>query len=69
MTQDTSLLVEWTADSQSAAIEDVGIDHRRLDVFVAEEFLNRPDVVVGLQQVRGKGMAKRMRADRLDDLG
>jgi hypothetical protein len=40
------------------------IDHGRLDILVAEEFLHGPDVVARLQQVRGEavleGVAGRM---------
>ena len=37
-------------------IEDVGVDHRRLDVLVAEQLLDGADVVAGHKQVGGKGM-------------
>ena len=47
-------------DAQRASIQDVGVDHRRPDIVVAEQFLNRPDVVPHLQQVGGKGMAQRV---------
>jgi hypothetical protein len=36
---------------------------------VPKEFLHRPDVVAGLEQVRGKGMAQRMAAHVLRDPG
>ena len=65
----SALLIQWAAHGQSAAIQHVGVDHRRLDILVTEQFLHSADVVVGLQQVCSKGMAKRMRADGLDDLG
>ena len=38
-------LIEWTADSQAAAVEHVGVDHGGLDVLVAQEFLNGVDDV------------------------
>ena len=36
------------------SVQNVRVNHRRRDVFVAQEFLDRPDVMVCLQQV-GKG--------------
>jgi hypothetical protein len=41
-----------------AAIQNMGIEHRGLDVFVAESFLDRADIVAVRQQVCGKGMPK-----------
>ena len=38
----------------STVLQDVGVDHRRGDVTVAEELLDGTDVVAALQQVRGK---------------
>src|SRR5689334_15162944 len=40
----------------------MGVDLRRRDGGVAEELLNRPQVRAGIQQVRGKGVAKRVDA-------
>jgi len=62
-------LIERAADSQSATIEDVRVDHGGLDVLVAEEFLHGADVVAGHEQVRGKAVAERVRADGLGDFG
>ena len=45
------------------------VDHRGLDILVAEQFLNGPDIVSVLQQMRGKGMAKRMAACLLRNAG
>lgn len=52
-----SVLVERASDASAAAVQDVGVDHRGRDVGVAEEFLDRPDVVAGLEQVCGEAMA------------
>jgi hypothetical protein len=62
-------LIERAADSQSATIEDVGVDHRRLDVLVAEEFLHRADVVAGFEQVRGKAVAEGVTTGGLGNAG
>ena len=35
----------------------MSIDHGRFHMPVAEQFLNRPDVVAVLKQVRGEGMS------------
>jgi len=49
-------LVERTLHPAPATVEDVGIDHRRAHVGMAEQFLNRADVVARLQQVRCERM-------------
>ncbi len=40
----------------AGALEHVSVDHRRLHVRVAEELLDRPDVVAVLDQVRREGV-------------
>jgi hypothetical protein len=40
--------------SVAALVEDMGVDHRRADVPMPEQFLNRLDVVAVFQQVRGE---------------
>ena len=40
-----------------AAVEDMRVDHRRADVAVAQQFLDGPDVVAVLEQVRGEGVS------------
>jgi len=50
--------VRRAGDAAAAGVsQDVGVDHRRLDVLVAEEFLDRADVVTGDQEVGGKAAA------------
>ncbi|ERN41591.1 hypothetical protein KR51_00018100 [Rubidibacter lacunae KORDI 51-2] len=51
------LEVQRTAYAHSPSVEDVGVNHRGFDIFVTEEFLDRADVVAGLQQVGGKAVA------------
>jgi hypothetical protein len=46
----------------------MGIDHRRTDILVTKQFLNRPDIVTFFQQMRSKGMAKCMTPDPFDDI-
>ena len=40
----------------------MGVNHRRRDIFVSEQFLNCPDVVTGLKQMCSKTVAKSMAA-------
>ena len=58
-----SLSIERATDGKAAAIKDMGIDHRRFDVFVAEEFLDGANIVPGFQQVGRKAMAEGVRGD------
>ncbi len=62
-------LVEGAADGQAAPLEDVGVDHGGLEVFVAEQVLDGADVVTALQQVGGKGMTEGVAGDALVDTG
>lgn len=50
-----------------AVAEDVGVDHGRRHVAVAEELLDGADVVTALQQVGGEGVAKGMATGTLVD--
>ena len=43
-------------------IQHVRVDHRGAHVAVSQQFLNRPDVVPGLEQMGGKRMALMPRA-------
>ena len=57
----TQQAVGGAADTGRAAVQHVGVDHGRADVSVAQQFLHGPDVVVVLQQVGGKRVAKSIR--------
>ena len=54
-------------DAVGAAVEDVGVDHGRLDVAVAEEFLDGADVVSVLEEVGGEGVAQGVTGGGLGD--
>ena len=54
-------------DAEGAAVEDVGVDHGGGDVAVAEELLDGADVVAGLEQVGGEGVAQGVAADSLGE--
>ena len=51
-------LIKWTPYAATTLIEHVRVDHRRADVSVPKQFLNRPNVVTGLAQMRGKRVAE-----------
>ena len=48
----------------AGAVQHVGVDHRRVDMLVAEELLDCPDVVTVLDQVGREGVAERVAVDR-----
>ena len=48
-------------------VQDVGVDHRRGDVAVPEQFLHCADVVSVLEQVRGERVPEAMARRRLRD--
>jgi len=45
----------------------MGVDHRRAHVLVAQQLLDRPNIIPIFKQVGRKGVAKRMAACRLAD--
>ncbi len=49
-----------TPNPLASAIQDMGIDHRRFHVTMAQQLLHRSDVVAVLQQVRRKRMPEGM---------
>jgi hypothetical protein len=56
--------VHGTSDAAAAGtVQDVSVDHRGVDVLVAEKLLDRPDVVAVLDQVGREGMAERVAVD------
>lgn len=59
--------IGWAADSPAAPVEHMAADHRRADVPVSQKFLDRPDIVAVFREMRGKGMAQRVRAGWLGD--
>ena len=40
----------------------MGINHRRLDIFMPEQFLYRANIIPGLKQMGGKAMTKGVRS-------
>jgi hypothetical protein len=68
-------LIQRAANGQAAAVENTfaslnaggGVDHRRLDVLVAQQLLDGAHVIVVLQEVCGEAVAQAVGADRFDD--
>jgi len=50
-------------------VQDVGIDHRGSDVFVAEQLLHSRNIVTVLKQMRGETVPKSVAACRLSNPG
>ena len=55
--------VEGRFDGEAAEFHNVGVDHGGFDVFVAEEFLDGSDIVAGLEEVGGEGVAEGVGGD------
>ncbi len=51
----------------TAFVQDMGVDHRRADVFVVKKFLNGTNIIAGLKQVRSKGVAECVATSVLDN--
>jgi hypothetical protein len=60
--------IERATHGERSLVEDVGVDHGRLDILMAQQFLYGANVVAGFEQVGSKGVAKGMRCDMLVDL-
>ena len=56
--------VEGAFDGKPAAVEDMGVDHRCLNILVTEEFLHGADIITILEEMSGKGMAEGVRRNR-----
>jgi hypothetical protein len=39
--------IQWAADCEGTAVEHVGVDHRRPDIFVSKQLLYSADVLTG----------------------
>ena len=60
-------IVQRAADGGLSLAEEVGVNHRRPHVSVAEELLHEADVVAAFEQVDGKGVAQGLWGDTLGD--
>jgi hypothetical protein len=62
-------VVKGISDAESPSVKDVGVYHRGGHAAVAEELLDRADVVSRLKQMCGEGMTKYMAMGALLDVG
>ena len=58
-------VIERAGYAMPVLLQDVGINHGGGQIIMSQQGLNRADVGAALEQVGGKGMAKRMGADTL----
>jgi len=54
--------IQRAAHRQAPPVEHAGVDPGRLDVLVAQQFLDRADVIVAFQQVGGEGVGLEARS-------
>jgi hypothetical protein len=59
--------IRGAPDPQGSPIQNMRVNHRRADIRMAEQFLNRSNIVPVLEQKRRKGMAEGVAADPLRD--
>jgi hypothetical protein len=50
----------------TAFVQDMGVDHRRFYIAMAQEFLNGTNIIAGLKQMRGKGVTEGVASGVLD---
>lgn len=55
--------IERTVHPSTTPVEYMGIDHRRLYIFMSQQLLHRADVIAVLQPMCGKAMTKRVAAN------
>ena len=61
--------IQGTSNAPSSAVEDVGVDHCRADVPVAEKLLNGPDIVPFFEEMGSERMPERVAGDSLGESG
>ncbi len=62
--------IQWTFRFLECRARDgLGVDHRRLDIAVPQQVLDRADIVAGLQQMAGEAVTERVRRDTFCDSG
>jgi hypothetical protein len=65
--RDVLMTLQGAADSQATPVEDVGVDHGCLDVFVTQKLLDGANIVMRFQEVGGKAVTQSVGSDELDD--
>ena len=57
--------IDWASHPRATPVQNMCVDHGRPHIAMAEEFLNRSDVVPVLEQVGGKGVPECVAGSRL----
>jgi len=52
--------IKWTANASATPIQYMCVDHRGIQILVAEQFLDRPNVLSRLKQMRGERVPQHM---------
>ncbi len=60
-----ALLIEGTLNCETAALQNVSVDHGGFDILVSKKFLDSANIVTALKQVGGKAVTKGVATDRL----
>ena len=61
--------IQRTTDPMPSTIQDMRIDHCRLDALMAQDLLDRPDVVTALEEMRREGVPQGVAGRVLDHSG
>ena len=61
--------VGWALDAMPASVQDMRVDHRRLHVAMAQQLLDRADIVAGLEEVSREAVAQGVRTNWLGNPG
>ena len=67
LVRDASQGVGRTTDSESAAIQDMSIDHRRPNIAMPKELLHRADIIARRKEVSGERVPERVTGRQLGD--
>ena len=59
--------IDRAANAAASTVEHMSVNRRRTHILVAQQLLDRPNIMPVLQQVGCKGMAKRMTGCRFGD--
>ena len=59
--------VDGAADGEGPLVQNMGVDHGRADILVAQEFLDCADIVSCLEEMGREAVAERVASGRLDD--
>ena len=60
--------IEGAADSEGSPIDHVGIDHRRAEIFVAEEVLDGADIVIVFEKMGCEAVTESMGSHPFRDI-